>query len=157
MRAALLFSLLALGLTACAPEGEGKDSVPHGPIPGYELAAAKAAAAPNAAKVVDLTVDQLRQMLAAGNVRLIDVRTAEEVAEGVIPGAEHIAMDDFDPAALGDSGGRDVVLYCRSGRRSGIVGERLAAYTGKPAAHLAGGIIAWKEAGGATQQATTGH
>ncbi len=84
--------------------------------------------------------------MAAGNVRLIDVRTDVEVAEGAIPGAEHIALDRFDPAKLDLSDGREVVLYCRTGRRSAIAGERLAAATGKPVEHLAGGIIAWDEA-----------
>jgi len=77
--------------------------------------------------------------MAAGNVRLIDVRTDVEVAEGAIPGAEHIALDRFDPAKLDLSDGREVVLYCRTGRRSAIAG-------GKPVEHLAGGIIAWDEA-----------
>jgi len=84
--------------------------------------------------------------MAGGNVRLIDVRTDAEVAEGAIPGAEHIALDQFDPAKLDLSDGREVVLYCRTGRRSAIAGERLAAATGKPVEHLAGGIIAWEEA-----------
>lgn len=98
------------------------------------------------AEVRNLTAEQLKAKMERGNVRLIDVRTAKEVAEGIIPGAEHIALDDFEPAALDLSDGRDVVLYCRSGRRSGIAAERLAEHTGEPATHLAGGINAWREA-----------
>ena len=101
--------------------------------------------------IVELSVDDLRTKLEAHNVRLIDVRRDEEVALGVIPGAEHIALDAFDPAQLDFSDGRDVVLYCRSGRRSGIAAERLAAHTGAPVQHLAGGILAWQEAGGELQ------
>ncbi len=103
------------------------------------------------AAIVELSVDDLRTKLEAHNVRLIDVRRDEEVALGVIPGAEHIALDAFDPAQLDLSDGREVVLYCRSGRRSGIAAERLAAHTGAPAQHLAGGILAWQEAGGELQ------
>ncbi|MEL6876968.1 MAG: rhodanese-like domain-containing protein [Pseudomonadota bacterium] len=97
------------------------------------------------ASVIDLTVEQLIALQQEQDVRLIDVRTAEEVAEGAIPGSEHIALDDFDPAALDLSDGREVVLYCRSGRRSGIAGEKLAEFTDEPAKHLGGGIIAWRE------------
>ncbi len=96
--------------------------------------------------VVDLSVQELVALQADGNIRLIDVRRDDEVAEGVIPGAEHIALGNFDPANLDLSDGRKVVFYCRSGRRSGIAGERLAEHTGETAKHLAGGIIAWREA-----------
>ncbi len=96
--------------------------------------------------VVDLSVDELASLIDGGNIRLIDVRRDDEVAEGIIPGAEHIMLDNFDPAALDLTDGREVVLYCRSGRRSGIAAEKLAAHTGEPAKHLGGGIIAWREA-----------
>jgi rhodanese-related sulfurtransferase len=97
-------------------------------------------------QVEDIDVAALETLLASGNIRLIDVRTDAEVAQGIIPGAEHIPLDQFDPAKLDLSDGREVVLYCRSGRRSAIAGEKLAAVTGKPARHLAGGILAWKAA-----------
>lgn len=149
--ALILSSLPLLALAACAPGGEDKDEGGSAPI-GYELAMARDVAPQVAASnIIDLTPQQLRAKLDAGNIRLIDVRTDEEVAEGMIPGAEHIALDDFDPAALDLSDGREVVLYCRSGRRSGIAGEKLAAHTGKPVEHLAGGIQAWQAAGEPTQ------
>ncbi|QFT78939.1 rhodanese-like domain-containing protein [Erythrobacter sp. THAF29] len=146
---AILLVVPALALSACAPTDEGERN--SSPLPlGYELASAKTAVSieGDQALVIDLTVDELMDHLAQGNVRLIDVRTAEEVAEGRIPGAEHIALADFDPAKLDLSDGREVIVYCRSGRRSGIAGKRLAQHTGKPAKHLAGGIKAWREAGG---------
>ena len=161
----LLLIAPGLALSACAPgSGEGEDDTPGVP-PGFELAAAKQPSntvldgnrapgidAPDQqARVVDIGVPDLSAALASGNVRLIDVRTAEEVAEGKIPGAEHIALDTFEPATLDFSDGREVILYCRSGRRSAIAGERLAQHTGEPSRHLAGGIIAWKQAGGAVE------
>lgn len=145
-RGALLVSLMALGLAACAPEGEDTDGAP-GPYPGYELASAKAGRPDTGAMVKELSVDQLDAMIASGKVRLIDVRKHDEVAEGMIAGAEHIPMDAFDPAKVSAGDDRDIVIYCRSGRRSRIVAEKLAAHSGKPAVHLAGGIIAWNEAG----------
>lgn len=153
IRSHLLAAAAMLALAACGGEREGKQE-PHAAPLGFELAfaatgddrAADAATAPVAPPLADLTPDELAAKLKAGNVRLIDVRTAEEVAEGMIPGAEHIPLDQFDPASLDFSDGREVVLYCRSGRRSAIAGEKLAAATGKPTEHLAGGILAWEAA-----------
>lgn len=97
--------------------------------------------------VEEVSADQLKSLIDTGNVRLIDVRTDEEVEDGVIPGAEHIALDEFNPAKIDMSDGREIVLYCRSDRRSGVAAEQLAEYTGKTARHLDGGILAWEEAG----------
>jgi rhodanese-related sulfurtransferase len=145
-----------LVLSACGGEpGKQSEQRENRSIPlGFELAMAGTAAddkaavpAPSPAPLVALTPEELAARLKAGNVRLIDVRTQEEVAEGTIPGAEHIPLDQFDPAALDLSDGREVVLYCRSGRRSGIAGEKLAAVIGEPTQHLEGGILAWEAAG----------
>ena len=83
--------------------------------------------------------------MAVGDIMLVDVRTAEEVAEGMIAGAVHIPLDEFAPGPdlLAQADGREIVLYCRSGRRSGIAGQALSTYLDKPVSHLAGGIIAW--------------
>ena len=153
-RAALLLApALLLALPGCggdAGESNSKRDVPSIPL-GFELAfagtAGEAEAAPAPSALVPLSPQELAAKIAAGNIRLIDVRTDEEVAGGVIPGAEHIALGRFDPAKLDLSDGREVVLYCRSGRRSGIAGEKLAAVTGAPVGHLAGGMLAWQAAG----------
>jgi rhodanese-related sulfurtransferase len=159
--AALLVSP-ALLLAGCGGDhgADQKGDAPSMPL-GFELAmagtgatgaddAAGADSAPlpvPASPMIDLTPEQLAARIKAGNIRLIDVRTDAEVAEGMIPGAEHIPLDQFDPARLGPADGRDVVLYCRSGRRSTMAGEKLAAATGQPVEHLAGGMLAWEEAG----------
>ncbi|QIQ87892.1 rhodanese-like domain-containing protein [Erythrobacter sp.] len=147
MRTALFLPLVALA--ACAPSDESGEEkrAPATPF-GFELASAQEGIAAPVSPVIDLAPAELRARLGTGAVRLIDVRTDAEVAEGIIPGAEHIALDRFDPAALALSEDEVVVLYCRSGRRSGIAAERLAAHTGEPAAHLAGGILAWQQADG---------
>jgi rhodanese-related sulfurtransferase len=150
---ALPLAPLLLALTACGgePEGhKGKRDAPSVPL-GFELAfagteASDAAVQPQA-QLVALSPDELAARIKAGTVRVIDVRTDAEVAEGTIPGAEHIALDRFDAEALDLSDGRDVVLYCRSGRRSAIAGEKLAAVTGQPVEHLEGGMLAWEAAG----------
>lgn len=154
---------LMLVLAACGSEPDGADSAREGPASpfGFEMAmaGAGAAAADDAAApapaLIALTPEELAARVAVGTVRLIDVRTAEEVAEGAIPGAEHIPLDSFDPAALGADDGRAVVLYCRTGQRSAIAGEKLAAATGAPAVHLEGGLVAWAAAGQPTAKPQT--
>lgn len=149
---ALPLAPLMLALAACGDEpGEGgKRDGPSAPL-GFELAFAGTvgddAAAPAAAPLVALSPEELAAKIKAGNIRLIDVRTDAEVADGTIPGAEHIALDQFDPTKLDLSDGREVVLYCRSGRRSAVAGEKLAAATGAPTQHLEGGMLAWEAAG----------
>lgn len=144
---------LMLALAACGgDQGESgsKRDAPSAPL-GFELAmagtAGDEAAPPAPTPLVALTPDELAARIKAGNVRVIDVRTDAEVAEGTIPGAEHIALDRFKAEDLDLSDGREVVLYCRSGRRSAIAGEKLAAVTGEPVEHLEGGILAWEAAG----------
>lgn len=152
----LLLLSPALLLAACGDSQDhgGKRDAPSAPI-GFELAMAGAAAAgagedtaaTTVAPLVELTPQQLAEQIKAGKVRLIDVRTPEEVAQGAIAGAENIPLDQFDPAKLGPSDGRKVVLYCRSGKRSAIAGEKFADATGEPVDVLAGGILAWEAAG----------
>ena len=58
---------------------------------------------------------------------LIDVRTAEEYAEGALPGSIRMETDEL-PArigALAPDKGQPVVLYCRSGRRSSAAQDLL--------------------------------
>jgi phage shock protein E len=60
-------------------------------------------------------------------VTLIDVRTAEEFATGHIDGAINIPFENIvaELAKLNMTKDTEVVLYCRSGRRSGIAQESL--------------------------------
>jgi len=146
MRSVLFLPLFALA--ACAPWAEDGDEE-HAPAPpfGFELARAQDGPAAPASAVIDLSPMELRARL--GTVRLIDVRTDDEVAEGTIPGTEHVPLGEFDPGALDLSLDENVVLYCRSGRRSEKAAQMLSAESGQPARHLAGGILAWRKAGGA--------
>ena len=58
---------------------------------------------------------------------VLDVRSAAEFDEGHIPGAVNIPHDVLGEriAELGPVGERDVVVYCRSGRRAAIALEAL--------------------------------
>ncbi|MCU1716223.1 rhodanese-like domain-containing protein [Pseudomonas sp. 5P_3.1_Bac2] len=65
--------------------------------------------------------------LQAPETVLIDVRSAEEFAAGALPGAEHIDYQEIGSqiAALVPDKDTPIVLYCRSGRRSGIAEQSL--------------------------------
>ena len=98
-------------------------------------------------RVHDLTPDELSQGMAEGRYFLVDVREPNEVAVDAYPGAVVVPMSSFDPHAIPDPKGKQVVFACRSGRRS--VTASLAAQAAGLAydKHLAGGMLAWKAAG----------
>lgn len=68
-------------------------------------------------------VDAMRQP----NAVLIDVRTPEEVAEGTISGSRTIGYEEIGQRIAEVAPDKDtpIVLYCRSGRRSGIAQDTL--------------------------------
>jgi len=98
-------------------------------------------------QVRDLTPEEVAQGLKDGRVMLVDVREPNETAIERFPQAVLVPLSGFDPAAIPDPAGRDVVFACRSGRRS-VTASLAAQEQGFPyGAHLAGGILAWKQAG----------
>ena len=102
-------------------------------------------AAATAAKITP--ADYQSQFVSTGAPHLlVDVRTAEEFASGHIHGAVNIPVEEL-PQRLSEVP-RDemVVLYCHSGRRSGIASGILsdAGYT---QIRDLGGINAWIDAG----------
>lgn len=97
----------------------------------------------------NLSVDGFAELLQEGKVALVDVRTAEEYAEGHIPGATNIDFYASNFIALFEAAvPKDcpVAVYCRTGKRSTEASEKLvkAGYT---VYNLLGGFEAWKEDG----------
>lgn len=102
---------------------------------------------PRADEVENLTVEQVAAGLRAGGMLLVDVREPNEIALESYPDAVVVPLSTFDPAAIPDPQGRQVVFACRSGRRS-VTASLAAQDQGYPyTSHMAGGIIAWKAAG----------
>ena len=85
--------------------------------------------------------------MAEGRYLLVDVREPNEVAVDAYPGALVVPLSSFDPHAIPDPKGKQVVFACRSGKRS--VTASLAAQAAGLAydKHLAGGMLAWKASG----------
>lgn len=90
------------------------------------------------------TPAELRDRLADPEVLVVDVREAEERAVNRIAGSIWLPKDELLAGRWRElPTDRDVVLYCRSGIRSGECLARLRAENFARADHLAGGIRAW--------------
>jgi rhodanese-related sulfurtransferase len=102
---------------------------------------------PRADEVENLTVEEVAAGLRAGRMLLVDVREPNETAVESYPDAVVVPLSCFDPAAIPDPQGKQVVFACRSGKRS-VTASLAAQDQGYPySSHLAGGILAWKAAG----------
>src|SRR3954449_1210660 len=69
--------------------------------------------------VHDLEPREVARGLVEGKVLLVDVREPNETEVERYPDAFYLPMSEFDPAAIPDPQGRQVVFACRSGNRSG--------------------------------------
>ena len=137
MKKMLAILMLVITLTACGTEEAADDStilnkttettedvlVPYEPI-----------TAEDAKKLMDTESDYI----------IVDARTAEEFAEGHIPGAILIPEYEIADRARAELPDKDqlILVYCRSGRRSKIASQALTdlGYTN---VKEFGGIIDW--------------
>jgi len=78
---------------------------------------------------------------------VLDVRTPEEYASGHVPGAANIPHDQVAARLAEVPKDRPVVLYCRSGRRSGLAAEVLNESGYRRVQLLEGDMPAWIERG----------
>ena len=93
-----------------------------------------------------LSVEEFKEFIADSTVQLVDVRTAEEYAEGHLPGSVNIdVMKGHEELATVLDPERPVALYCRSGRRSENAGRVLEKAFFKKVVDLEGGYNAWME------------
>ena len=79
---------------------------------------------------------------------VVDVRTAAEFAAGHVPGARNVSHDEL-PARLAELAtikDKQVVLYCRSGRRTTIAADTLRRAGFSDLAHLEGDWLEWEAA-----------
>ncbi len=96
-----------------------------------------------------VTGDELEARLANGDApRILDVRTPEEFAAGHIPGAVNIPHTELS-ARLGELGAdareRELIVYCRSGRRAAVAEEILRDAGFSDLRHLEGDMNAWRK------------
>jgi rhodanese-related sulfurtransferase len=85
----------------------------------------------------------LRDWMEHELIDLIDVREPVEYANEHIPGAISHPLSRFDPQQIQLRPGKQLVLYCQSGKRSARAAQQLSA-AGMTATQLRCGITAWK-------------
>ena len=137
--------LLAFGAitAACATDqGEDPPSSQTSTLPVEEGGAA----------FEDITVEQLRQLLADADPFLVNVHIP---FEGDIPGTDQSIR--FDEIAghldlLPEARDAEIVLYCRSGRMSTEAATTLASLGYTEVSNLQGGFRAWEAAGFAIEK-----
>ena len=95
-----------------------------------------------------ITADELKKRLDAGEeIHLLDVREDHERADYNI-GGTHIPIGKVQAAQVDDVEGwkdDEVVVYCRSGNRSGMASLFLEQLGFKNVVNLTGGMLAWRE------------
>lgn len=98
--------------------------------------------------VRNIDVSTFQRMQGDGEVRLVDVRTDAEVAQGMIGGALHIPLHLLPLKADQLSDGVPTVFYCRTGARSAQACAFVASRApGADVYNLDGGIFGWVRAG----------
>jgi len=99
-------------------------------------------------KMLILNKDQFSKKIAnTPNAQLIDVRTPEEVAAGKIENAVNIDFyaDDFENKIMALNKEKPVLLYCKSGGRSGKTAKKLQNAGFKEIYDLDGGYTDWSK------------
>lgn len=115
------------------------------------VAAASLGMAPTIAQSAQVPLMQpatLHALMASGaRMKIVDVRQSEEFNQGHIQGAVLMPLGDLSSTytALPKTG--KLVVYCRSGHRSGQAVQFLLAHGYTNAVSLDGGYTAWTAAG----------
>ena len=132
--ALLLTTAFAVSLAACSVPAPAAS-----PLATAAISAAAGAAAPLIAPA-----DAKARLEKEQGIVVVDVRTAEEYAEGHLKGALLLPVDDIDAFAPQKLTDKDAILfvYCRSGRRSAIAGAQLI-QMGYTHVFDLGGIQSW--------------
>jgi rhodanese-related sulfurtransferase len=98
--------------------------------------------------MTNISPEEVKQRMDNGEkLHLVDVRQPEETAEYNIGGIalplgdiQNMQTDDID-----DLKNEEVILYCRSGNRSGIAAMMLDQMGFSNTKNLEGGMLAWRE------------
>ncbi|MET0088816.1 MAG: rhodanese-like domain-containing protein [Candidatus Thiodiazotropha sp.] len=98
--------------------------------------------------IKEIDASALETRIAEGDdFLLLDIRSAGELAQGVLPNAVHIPMHLIPIRIAELPKDKDVILYCHSGARSYHACAYLAQQGYSNAVNLRGGILAWARSG----------
>jgi rhodanese-related sulfurtransferase len=96
-------------------------------------------------KEIDSTT--LNTLTSTEHVTLVDVRTDEEAARGIINGALHIPLHLIPMRIQELEGENPLVFYCHSGIRSAQACSYMASQGRMNTFNLRGGVLGWGAAG----------
>ena len=142
LAALLVAGALSVAFTTIATAGE-----PVATAPASAPAAAAVAVAPMSPEAL-----LEHQSSHPDHLFVLDVRTPQEYAEGHVPGAVNVPYDQLASRLAEVPKDKDVVLYCKSGRRAGIAADVLAANGYTRLSHLEGDMPAWAAKGHAVEK-----
>ena len=98
--------------------------------------------------VKEIDSHMLQARISAGDdFHLVDIRSAMEVARGVLPQASHLPMHLLPLRISEFPMDKDVVLYCHSGARSFHACSYLIRQGYRNVINLRGGILDWAHNG----------
>ena len=97
-------------------------------------------------QVPEVDPGRARRLIDVGAIAL-DVREPDEYAAGHVSGARLIPLGVLSRHLAELPRDRDIVVVCRSGRRSGEAVRALQQAGFDKAVNLAGGMLAWRAAG----------
>jgi rhodanese-related sulfurtransferase len=93
--------------------------------------------------IIQYSLEELKQILAEGTIKPIDVRTKEEYDESHIPGVPLYTMQEVTDWVDNLDKGDSYILICRSGNRAQKVAEFLKENGFENVANFAGGMLVW--------------
>jgi len=107
--------------------------------------------------IQEMNLDQVYQAFQTPpeNTVFLDIRRPEEWAEGVIPGAETIRLNNLNQVLEKLDKSKTYIVICRSGFRSEIACQEMAEAGFKNLFNFADGMLAWYEKGYPTAQVNT--
>lgn len=91
---------------------------------------------------IELSPQRVAELLAAGEIQLIDVREGYEYEAGRIAGARHIELERLASQAETIERERPVVFQCRLGARSAMAAQAFRT-AGYEAFTMNGGLMRW--------------
>lgn len=116
----------------------------------WPLLALAAMQLPMAAAMAPLPAEELVRRIEEGRSPVVlDVRTPEEYAQGHVPGAILVPHDAVAEhrALLEPLLGKELVIYCRSGRRTVLASAALRALGASNVREMDGNWLGWSERG----------
>ena len=116
-----------------------------GPAPSQPASAPAAASA--SLPLISAQALLERQAKGDSSLFVLDVRTPQEFSAGHVPGAVNVPYDQVASHLAEIPKNKDVVIYCRSGRRTGLAAEVLEANGYTKLVHLQGDMQAWLQDG----------